>query len=310
MQDTPTTQAPSCQASGSKTQVIYTSKEAIDQRIPCKEAPPEPAVCPYCGNLLYHEGLWFKGVIILWLADPPRCTCPEAVAYWQQWDAEQARKKQEAELAEARRKRKARIDRLLGQSGINARFAERTFDRWTVNETNRAAYETAREYAEHFDSYAKRGRGLYLEGTCGTGKTHLAAAIALHLIARGVPVVCKTSIDLLAGIRRAYDKAGGVREADMLSLYNDADLLIIDDLGKDRCTEWSMSILYAIVNSRYEAMRPTIITTNYNTGQLVERMTPPSGDTLTIQAIISRLRECTDVVTMAWEDYRSKRRTT
>lgn len=110
---------------------------------------------------------------------------------------------------------------------------------------------------------------------------------------------------MLADIKKAYN-SDKLSESAVLSVYKAVDLLIIDDLGKEQCTEWSMSILYTIINDRYESMKPTIITTNYNEDMLISRLTLKNGDSSNIEAIISRLRENTEVITMAWEDYRSK----
>lgn len=168
----------------------------------------------------------------------------------------------------------------------------------------RRCYDTAKTYADSFPQRAERGEGLYIEGTYGTGKTHLAAAIALQLIGCGVPVVCKTSGDLLADIKEAFD-SGDATEYEILKAYKTVDLLIVDDLGKEQCTEWSVSTLYAILNDRYEDMKPTIITTNYNADELVRALTPKGGDGTKARAIISRLREVSTVITMAWPDYRT-----
>lgn len=148
-----------------------------------------------------------------------------------------------------------------------------------------------------------RGNGLYIEGTNGTGKTHLAAAIALQLIGEGIPVVCKTSSDLLLDIKKSFDD-GSNNEAQILGIYKNVDLLIIDDLGKEQCSDWSMSTLYSILNDRYEDMKPTIITTNYGADDLVRALTPRGYDNTKIVAIISRLRETSEVITMAWNDCR------
>lgn len=78
-----------------------------------------------------------------------------------------------------------------------------------------------------------------------------------------------------------------------------------EDLGKEQCTDWSVSTLYSILNDRYEDMKPTIITTNYNADELVRALTPKGGDGTKARAIISRLREVSTVITMAWPDYRT-----
>ena len=116
-------------------------------------------------------------------------------------------------------------------------------------------------------------------------------------------MICKTSNDLLLDIRKSFDDEGG-SEAQVLGIYKAVDLLIIDDLGKEQCSDWSMSTLYAIMNDRYEDMKPTIVTTNYNAEDLTDALTPKGYDNTKIVAIISRLKETSEVMTMAWEDIR------
>ena len=95
----------------------------------------------------------------------------------------------------------------------------------------------------------------------------------------------------------------------MLDIYKRVDLLIIDDLGKEQCSDWSMSTLYSILNDRYEDMKPTIVTTNYNADSLANALTPKGFDNTKIVAIISRLRETSTVMTMAWADIRGREET-
>ena len=80
----------------------------------------------------------------------------------------------------------------------------------------------------------------------------------------------------------------------------------MDDLGKEQCTEWSVSTLYSILNDRYEDMKPTIITANYNADELSASPDPERRRRHEkARAIISRLREVSTVITMAWADYRT-----
>lgn len=242
--------------------------------------------------------------VFIWQPFLPRCDCEQAQAYWQEVDRRNAEQKA-AEEEQARRKAmQEKIDRLLGQSGIKKRFRQRTFDNFRRDTTGRKKnYDIAKEYADNFEYHYARGDGLYIEGTNGTGKTHLAAAIALQLIGEGIPVICKTSSDLLQDIKKSFDREGA-REYEVLAVYKRVDLLIIDDLGKEQCSDWSMSTLYSILNDRYEDMKPTIVTTNYNADALANALTPKGYDNTKIVAIISRLRETSTVMTMAWADAR------
>lgn len=293
------------QAEVKKRKTVYTSREVLEQSIPHKSEPPAPEKCKYCGRALYYEAIVLMGTVVCWnRSNPQRCTCEKAVAYWQKRDAADEQKRIDEEIAKKRKKFNAKIERLLGKSGIKKRFASRTFESFEVNKQNQIAYNVAKKYADEFKIYASEGKGIYFEGTYGTGKTHLAVAISLKLIHEGIPVICKTSIDILADIKRSYESHSNVTEHEVLDVYKKVDLLIIDDLGKEQCTEWSMPIFYSIINDRYEQMKPTIITTNYNEEMLIERLTPKGCDNSNARAIISRLHECVDVVTMAWNDYR------
>lgn len=246
---------------------------------------------------------------MFWQPTPVRCDCPQAKAYWQEYDRQQEEKKAAEQEARRRRTLQEKVDRLLGESGIRKRFQQRTFPNFRRDTPDRRRnYEIAKEYADNFAVHSRRGDGLYIEGTNGTGKTHLAAAIALQLISEGVPVICKTSSDLLMDIKKSFD-AAGAREHEILGVYKKVDLLIIDDLGKEQCTDWGVSTLYSILNDRYEDMKPTIITTNYNGESLVRALTPKGMDASKILAIISRLRETSTLMTMAWTDIRGREET-
>ena len=265
---------------------------------------PEPEICQFCGKKLHHKGLMHplkKDSIAIWLK-PDRCQCEGAKAYWEEYDKEQERIAREKAEAEDRAKMQAKVERLLGKSGIKKRFLTRTFENFTVDKVNRKAYETAKAYADNFQDFKEKGEGLYFVGSFGTGKTHLAAAISLYLINKGIPVICRTLIDLLGEIRRTYDNSS-TSEYEVLSLYKEIDLLVVDDLGKEAPSEWALATFYAILNERYEACLPTIITTNYSDQELINRLSL-KGDRVTAGSIVSGLHEVCYSVEMNWKDRR------
>ena len=83
-------------------------------------------------------------------------------------------------------------------------------------------------------------------------------------------------------------------------------MLIIDDIGSEQPTEWGMSKIFAIINSRYEEYMPTIVTTNYSEDELQRRMTPDGGDSRNAKKTLDRLKEMCVGIEMAWDSWRTR----
>jgi DNA replication protein DnaC len=272
--------------------------------------PPEPVACEFCGAPRYTKGIYqgsYYGV--KWNVVPEPCTCPEA----EEVEAARLAKLEVERKAEEARKLNERIREIIGESGMGERFLRRTFETFQITGENQKAANKAKKYADSFNSLMpKQGQpepgcnGLFIVGPKGIGKTHLAAAIANRLIHQGTPVICMTMIDLLERIKRTFSR-DGANEGDVIRLYKTVPLLVIDDIGKEPPTEWAVSTVYNIINGRYEAYLPTIVTTNYDNKTLIARMTPrETRDSITAEATIDRLREMCVGVIMDGQSWRSR----
>lgn len=154
--------------------------------------------------------------------------------------------------------------------------------------------ERVREWA---DSPSK---GLLLQGGVGRGKTHNACA-ALERVARmGVTAKFTTFDDLLRECRATYQNRD--TEDAVISRHANVGILCIDDMGKERVTEWSLPIIFAIINKRGMNGKHTIVTTQYTGQQLVQRMTV-GDDSETARAVVSRFMEY-DRATIEGKDWR------
>ena len=151
----------------------------------------------------------------------------------------------------------------------------------------RLAYEVAVAYARQLNGW------LLLMGGYGSGKTHLAAAIANDVLARGIVPLFVTVPDLLDHLRGAYAPGAVEGYGDRFDHVRTAPLLILDDLGTENATPWALEKLFQLLNHRYMARLPTVITTNHE----LERMDP---------RLRSRLAdpELVEMVTILASDYR------
>lgn len=135
----------------------------------------------------------------------------------------------------------------------------------------------------------KDGGGIYVYGAQGAGKTWMACRIAKGWLSRGLgDARFVSSVNLLTEIGSTY--GGNGNEGLVLSKYMFCDLLVVDDLGKEVPSQWSLSKLFEVFDSRYANRRPTIVTTQFDSASLARRMAN-SGDTETAMAIVSRFRE-------------------
>jgi len=137
---------------------------------------------------------------------------------------------------------------------------------------------------------------LVLSGPCGTGKTHLAAAVANSVLATGRQTVMFSVVpDLLDHLRTTYDPNQGVDYDDRFQEIRNTYLLVLDDLGTENATPWAKEKLYQIINHRYNERLPTVITTNQREDAIDER-------------IISRMldTQLTKRIVLSGDDYRRR----
>lgn len=117
--------------------------------------------------------------------------------------------------------------------------------------------DAMRRYADKFDEFKALGKGLLLYGSVGTGKTFYSACIANELIEQGYKVLMTNFTTIINTLQSRFD--GRQEYIDGLNKY---DLLILDDLGVERNSEYMLEQVYNIVNERYKTGKPMIITTN------------------------------------------------
>lgn len=160
-----------------------------------------------------------------------------------------------------------RGDELLAAARIPPRYQHCTLENFDLPEGARElqlAHAAASAYARDYPAaLPDRDRsGLLFFGSVGAGKTHLAVAIAQKLLERGIGCVFCDHRELLKRIQATFDPANPATEAGVVAPLLDTEVLILDDLGVGRATEWALETLHYILNHRYSQRLATLVTTN------------------------------------------------
>lgn len=186
--------------------------------------------------------------------------CPECFAAQkqQQINNENAQKNQEHI-----QRLQAQVKRKFEKAAIPKRYVNRTFNNYNATtQQQQLALNVSRHYASNFAERLENGGGLILQGKPGTGKTHLACAIANQIITSGLSARFTTVMQLVRAIRATWKRDSEKDESQVLASIIDYDLLIIDEIGVQYETESEKLILFDVLNGRYENVKPTILLTN------------------------------------------------
>ena len=140
------------------------------------------------------------------------------------------------------------------------KFRKCTFD--SADKTDAMLFHVCEKYCDEFDHMKSNGNGLVLHGDCGTGKTYAACCVANRLIDEEYTVLMVNLIDLVNELQSTYDKEP------IYDRIRRCDLLVIDDLATERDTAFMQESVFNIIDTRYRAGKPMIITTNMTLAEL------------------------------------------
>ena len=171
------------------------------------------------------------------------------------------------ELGEARpcRCREQRVRQAVSGglgTGVGRRFLEVSFEREPIVSLDPVVLRQVRAFVRSIDDHLEAGRGLWFDGPVGTGKTSLAVLVAKAAKDAGRSYAVYPVPRLLAEIKRTYDRDSSDTYLGVFRRLCSVDVLVLDDLGVEKQTEWVLEQLYSIVNERWQDRRSIIVTTN------------------------------------------------
>jgi len=236
------------------------------------------------------------------------------------WQTVEHGKEREAVRCECRVK--GRGERLLAAAHIPARYEHCDLSnfQYDPDDKNQTSIIKARTFAGRFvEDYPVEKTGLLFVGSVGVGKTHLAVGIIKDLIReKGIHCLFCDYRELLKSIQNSYNPSVQATEMEILRPVFEAEVLVLDELGAVRSTEWVFDTVNYLLNSRYNNNKTTIITTNFPDGEEsnaeVDNLRSPSateraarretlGDRIS-ERMRSRLHEMCKKVEINGPDYR------
>lgn len=227
-------------------------------------------------------GLRYLGIHEIWTECPD---CKEA----------RLAAERQAEAQEQVERTKAHLEAMLGQAAIPARFIGRTLDNFhAATAEQRKALQVVRDFVQNYEHYAKHGNSLIFAGLPGTGKSHLATA-ALQALMPAHLGLYTTAMSIIRAVRGTWRKDSDRSEQQVLNIFAEVPLLVLDEIGVQYGTDGEQTILFDVIDRRYREMRPSIFLTNQNKRGLEEFIGPRAFD---------RLREMALWVPFTWPSHR------
>lgn len=248
---------------------------------------------PYCKKC--NQPRWF--MVDNDFAVRGRCKCQEEI-------------RQKQKQAELQDKRMSEFNNRKKLSLLGERYSNLMFENATITKSNAIAYEKCRNYVANSEEILLNNIGLYIYGDNSSGKTYLTACLCNELVFKGHNCIYTNLALILNDIRNTFNNKN-TNASELINRLNSYDFAFIDDLGKEfigreynpKVATWAEEKLFEILNTRYNAKKPTIFSSNYSISELMSVLGLD-------KAIVERINEMsTRAIKLEGDDFRQLART-
>ncbi len=242
----------------------------------------EGAKCGFCNKNLKPIGLDYlyanydKNMI-----EYERCNCEKAIQFWKEFDLEQEEKQRQE-------KNRKIINNIYKDNYMKKRLQKYNFENFSDTYKEKNVINQLIKFTD-LCIKSEMKNGLIISGNIGYEKTYLAACIANKMIENNKIVLMEKGGSIIDKIKESFNKEG-LSEIEIIELYSNVDMLIIDDFGNENLSKWALEKLYKIISNRYDNELPIVITTRYNKEQLIEQLSTEK-DTEIAEEIVKVLNE-------------------
>ena len=252
----------------------------------------EGAKCGFCNQKLKPIG--FDYLYVNYdksMIEYERCSCEKAVQFWKEFDLEQEEKQRQEKYRKI-------INSIYKYNYMKKRLQKYNFKNLVDTYEDTTIINQLIKFTD-LCIKSEMKNGLIIYGNIGFEKTYFGACIANKMIENNKIVLMEKSSSIIDKIKESFNK-DGLSETQIIELYSNVDMLIIDDLGNENLSKWALEKLYKIISNRYDNELPIVITTRYNKEQLIEQLFT-ENDTEIAEEIVEVLNEMCYGISIAKE---------
>lgn len=242
----------------------------------------EGTKCRFCNKNLKPIGLDYLYVNYdKSMIEYERCNCEKAIQFWKEFDLEQEEKQRQEKYRKI-------INSIYKDNYMKKRLQKYNFENIIATYEDTSIINQLIKFTD-LCIKSEMKNGLIIYGDIGYEKTYLGACIANKMIERNRIVLMEKSSSIIDKIKESFNK-DELSETEIIELYSNVDMLIIDDFGNENLSKWAIEKLYKFISNRYDNELPIVITTRYNKEQLIEQLST-ENDTEIAEEIVEVLNE-------------------